>query len=434
METNEVSKEITQNQTENSNPPENQTKKTETIIDSQKNEDKKAELELNKQEEEKQKKDHHVENEKFLKELNRNSKENLESNGTLKTKEENEIPALDYLEDDIEEENTFKSEKKTELEEIQEKEESVENVLREDPKEEEKEGEQKEESEELKGDLVEEKKVSEQKSEKEKNESIQKGTRENSDLLLEKQIEESNRKRSEESKSDLLKEENIIIPKNPKQEEQYKKDLKEHFPTDNESMETLTHSRNLTSRFNNQKPKSRPKKIHKVKLTPMQFREKNFDMTGLIHSKMKEYNSLKDESLKKFFCSPEKVRHMTRVGLITKSGLIIKNPENFLKMKSQKKMCVEEKLPSVLKRENRSEMNYMQKSTLSGKEVRKAIKAKSLKAKKKLQQGLSPLGRMMMKENKRKMKMKVKKTQKKRLSKKKFELYLNQVEVLYNIK
>ena len=240
------------------------------------------------------------------------------------------------------------------------------------------------------------------------------------------------------NKSNFLKEENIIQQsKRKSNENSINKDIKEYFPSDNDSVDTNIQSKILTSKFKNKSidKKEKRKKKSKLKLNPIKNRENNFDIKGLVNSKMMEYNSLKDQSLKKFFCSPEKVKHMTKVGLITKNGLIIKNPEIYLKMKKNQKVYQGYKLPSI-SRNNNSEKDILDQSLLSEKDVKQAIRAKSLKAKKKLHKGLSPLGQIMFKENKNKIRNRNKKKNKKKskISKKKFENYLRQVENLYNIK
>lgn len=230
--------------------------------------------------------------------------------------------------------------------------------------------------------------------------------------------------------SDLLKEDNLFEPSGI-QSPNMAEELRTLFPTDNESLETVADSAKLTSRFKKKDQKSRTHKPKRKMEKGAYAREKNFNMTGLIHYQMKEYNSLTDHSLKKFFCSPQKVRHMTKVGLITKSGLIVKNPEIYLKMKRQRRDFLHH-LPPIPRKGNRSVKDLHQRSTLSEKEVRKAIKAKSVCAQKKLRKGLSPLGRL--KENRRKPRGKKKLQSKNVVTKRKLENYFRQIENLYNLK
>lgn len=168
-------------------------------------------------------------------------------------------------------------------------------------------------------------------------------------------------------------------------------------------------------------------------------RRGDFDTTGLQNMKMNEYNSLLDGNLKKFFCSPEKVRHLSKVGLITRNGILVQNPEVFLRNKqnmrryrsrpllghvssqqhqaphthnkktkqtvSQKQLkpmpaphdAKENRLPKIRSKHSKRLLgvsNKMVQSTLSEKDVKSAMKAKSVKAKKRLRKGLSPLGQM----------------------------------------
>lgn len=232
--------------------------------------------------------------------------------------------------------------------------------------------------------------------------------------------------------SDMLKEENLYET-GAGQTPNIGSEMRTLFPTDNESLDTANesamNSTNLTSRFKNKGPKSRTRKAKRKMQKGAYTREKGFNVTGLVHLQIKEYNSLTDHSLKKFFCSPQKVRHMTKVGLITKSGLIVKNPEIFLKMKRQRREYLLH-LPKIARRENRSEKNLHQRSTLSEKEVRKAFKAKSVRAKRRLQKKLSPMGRF--KENRRQPRKKLK--GKNVVTKRKLENYFRQIENLYNLK
>jgi hypothetical protein len=379
-----------------------------------------------------------ADNDQFIEELNKEPlKEEVEEPKELETSPKKEsVPDVDFLEDDLDEETTLKTgeQRKTivgDLMEIKEKEESV---------------HQEEELDQRSEVIQEEPAKGIDVLEQNLNNS------ENSDILNEKSEKNDNLKdsyenqdqsKTNERKSNILTEDNIIKPEKNNSEEIKMKalnqELKEYFPTDNESVDTVNQSKNLTSRYKKKpvhaKKNYKKREQKKPKLNPKQYREQNFNMSGMIHMKMKEYNSLTDHSLKKFFCSPDKVRHMTKVGLITKKGLIIKNPEAYLKMKSYQNYYSNSKLPQISKQSNRSVKSKFERSTLSGNEVRKAIKAKSLKAKKKLQKGLSPLGMIMMKENKRKMKASKKmKGKKLQVSRQRFENYLKRVENLYNIK
>jgi hypothetical protein len=357
------------------------------------------------------------ENNQFINELKQNSKENVEPEPL----EMDDKPDLDILDDDLPE-STIDSQQRTGNEknenfqilgQIEEKEE---------PKEELKENKDEENQEaELKEEHVEE----------EKKEDANELDESNSDKLHESEPREA---LHNEYKDGALKEENIIKPPQDQIEKSMNKEIKEYFPTDNDSIDTATQSTNLTSRFKNKVYKKRKKNQKKRKLDPLKYREQNFNINGLIHSKMKEYNSLTDHSLKKFFCSPDKVRHMTKVGLISKKGIIIKNPEVFLRMKKSNQKY-RQHLPKIMRKENQSEKNLLQRSTLSEQEVKNAFRARSTRAKKKLKGGLSPLGQLMLKENKMKIKRK-NKTKKNRLrvSKRKFDYYIKKVENLYNIK
>lgn len=333
---------------------------------------------------------------------------------------------LDFLVDDDEEPTLQTSEKrKTILEEIKEKEEIAKleepEVLEDESPKEKTEEEQVQENPDFESAEI-------RAPEETKNET------QNSDRL----VEEVGQKEEEPVPAETLKEENIQGPSKEEEDEEsrFNKEIKEYFPTDNDSVDTMTQSKNLTSRFETKKKKRKPRRRKKVspKIGPLEYREQNFNISGMIHIKMKEYNSLTDHSLKKFFCSPEKVRHMTKVGLITKKGLIIKNPEIYLKMRREEKHYSNPGLPKISKFDTKMSNSKIQRSTLSGKEVSKAIKAKSLKAKKKLVNGLSPLGRVMLKENRTKQRQVKKQVKHPKVTKKKFDKYLRQVENLYNIK
>lgn len=50
-----------------------------------------------------------------------------------------------------------------------------------------------------------------------------------------------------------------------------------------------------------------------------------FDLTGLIHSRMSEYDSLKDSNLQFHFCSQVRRRHLKKMGLITAGDGIVNN-------------------------------------------------------------------------------------------------------------
>ena len=72
-----------------------------------------------------------------------------------------------------------------------------------------------------------------------------------------------------------------------------------------------------------EKPKPRKKKRQK----------KSFDLNGLNNYQLNEYNGLKDNFLQGFFCTDKRKHHLIKMGLITKDGYIVNNPEEYLRKK-----------------------------------------------------------------------------------------------------
>lgn len=261
---------------------------------------------------------------------------------------------------------------------------------------------------------------------------------------------------------------------NPTERSQVFGTLKAKYPPENKQLQ----------KENQGKPSNRPNRSQRGgrKMRVAHRKTSHFDTTGLQNMKMKEYNSLLDGNLKKFFCSPEKVRHLSKVGLITRDGILVQNPEIYLRNKQRikryrsrpllgkvdspqhqippskqngQKNCSkavasqrnkENQLPRIKSKHSVALLgvsNKMVQSTLSEKDVKTAMKAKSLKAKKRLRKGLSPLGQMWfrVKQNQRKKtkfnvkgkaKPSHKKNQKAGISKKQYLTFLKKVQDVYS--
>lgn len=59
----------------------------------------------------------------------------------------------------------------------------------------------------------------------------------------------------------------------------------------------------------------------------------SFNLNGLPNMKMNVYDGLRDRNLRGHFASNLRRRHLIRMGLITKEGGVIKNPEDYLRKK-----------------------------------------------------------------------------------------------------
>ncbi len=95
----------------------------------------------------------------------------------------------------------------------------------------------------------------------------------------------------------------------------------------------ITHSSNQNQKENDDQ-KNEKKKTKKVKRFKAKKKAvKNFDLTNLQNSKMKEYNALRDTNLSSYFTSEQRRHHLQNVGLITEKGYIINKPEEYLKKK-----------------------------------------------------------------------------------------------------
>ena len=202
--------------------------------------------------------------------------------------------------------------------------------------------------------------------------------------------------------------------------------LKENFVTDNNSVDLTNRSHNkLESRFKRQQKCASQKHEKEQYDVQDQRSDKNFDLSGLENFKMKEYNSLMDYSLKRFFCEPEKIKHMTKIGLITKEGLVIRNPDLEFKKKSS---CIALRNNVSKSKENKvgNQNVKLNRSTVSSKDIQKVEKNKKLKKKR------SPLGKILFKNAKPKSKSKSKIN--KKIHKKQYEDFLSHIEEIYNIK
>jgi hypothetical protein len=59
----------------------------------------------------------------------------------------------------------------------------------------------------------------------------------------------------------------------------------------------------------------------------------DFDLKNMTKFRLPQYDPLKDRNLSKFFNDPKKRNHLLKMGLITESGHIITNPEEYQRRK-----------------------------------------------------------------------------------------------------
>ena len=87
---------------------------------------------------------------------------------------------------------------------------------------------------------------------------------------------------------------------------------------------------------NSNKAKNSGFKADKKKAAKKQVkkRRQSFNLNGLQHDHMEQYNGLKDEFLQGFFCNEKRKYHLIKMGMVTKDGYVVNKPEEYLRKKA----------------------------------------------------------------------------------------------------